>query len=915
MNRLVSFLMAVLATVAMSNSCLQNEAIESNEEELAASMLEAPEFEEGFTTTKVVLVEGDQYTNGVNFVWGPSESIGVYGTRLTNSKYVSANKYSTDGDPVFKGGSLFSSAKYAYYPYSTVNNSKSYTNVEGTVPQVQTFSTIHKKMTTDYKIGKVASSTYTGYRFSFTHVLNMIRYKVNATGTALEGDKLYSVTLTVNSATGEPRQLWGDFVMDISKDYQSAIKSWSQPSADMNTIKLNVEDEPVLKSGTTVTGYLTAAPTSAVGDLMTLVIRTDKHIATINVVSKAAFAPNKIINYPLTLANLNMTVENLPDPEEPGTPDVPEEPEIPAVHPVISSFSFTVADNPGKILGRRLVFRNNATSYDNVTVENCVVDTTNHTVSLYLPYLNNRTLVPTFDIPEGTSLYYDDVQILSGQTAVDFHAHPQISVVNEAGDAEIYTVNLTNTGLPVVVVNQETGTTNRETDSEYSKASTAWYNATGAKWLPKTADWQMTEGVDNFMVYNSDGTSAVVNKNGAVVNTPILASTRLRGNVTQQMPKKSFAVKLDAKSGVLGMAAHKRWVLLANWKDRTLLRNTVAFDMAKIFENTLEGGIEWNPTGQHVELIYNGVHVGTYFLCEQIKIDKNRLNINEPYDAEDAYSGNPADYGFLLECDDAYDESWKFTSRHYVPFLFKDDGNDAMVDYAKNIVYGVEENLYAGYQGTQSRFTTAFQTLDITSTVDFLLLQEIMMNSEMKHPKSCYMYINNGKLYAGPIWDFDWNTLPTSTSYSEEGYSYTASMLAKSKHYRKRSGYPTSPMSDSDANYMWYPMLVKSTAFKDTAKSRWDAVKGLLINYVDVEIPKIQAKIALSESENYKMWRVQTTRYSYGNPYGIGGGVCGDEQMSFSQSVSTLQSTLKKRINGMSYVSNKSWPNVTISNR
>jgi hypothetical protein len=86
----------------------------------------------------------------------------------------------------------------------------------------------------------------------------------------------------------------------------------------------------------------------------------------------------------------------------------------------------------------------------------------------------------------------------------------------------------------------------------------------------------MTEGVDNFMVYNADGTPAITDKNGATLSEPLFSGTRLRGNVTQQMPKKSFAVKLDKKSGVLDMKPHKRWVLLANWKDRTLMRNAVA---------------------------------------------------------------------------------------------------------------------------------------------------------------------------------------------------------------------------------------------------------------------------------------------------------------------------------------------------
>ena len=186
------------------------------------------------------------------------------------------------------------------------------------------------------------------------------------------------------------------------------------------------------------------------------------------------------------------------------------------------------------------------------------------------------------------------------------------------------------------------------------------------------------------------------------------------------------------------------------------------------------------------------------------------------------------------------------------------------------------------------------------------------MNSETQHPKSCYNYINNGIMYAGPIWDFDWNTLPTSSSYSEEGYSYTASMLTKASPSHQRSGYPSSPKNESDANYLWYPMLVKNATFKNLAAERWNAVSGAIQTYVTVEIPKIQAAIAASEAVNNKMWPVDSKsgflgqRYS---AYGIGGGYCGDEGKSFSDAVSTMQETLNSRISGMnSFVSGKNWP-------
>ena len=891
---------ALCAMMCMAVSCVnEDELIIESSNEIEAE-LELPVESDGFATTRSVVYET---SSGMEMYWGTSESIGVYGTSLTNSKFVSTNKYKETNNAVFSGGSLFKTPKYAYYPYSEDNASQSMSSVKGKLPQMQYFNTVTKKMNTDYKIGTYSSRTLFGYKFKFQHLLTFLKYTVNATGTALEGDELERITLTITQADGTPRQLWGDFTFDLTRANTEAITSWDTPEEGSNTLILGWSDTPVLSNNATYRGYLTAAPTSVPGDILHFEILTNKHKATFSRTSKATFKVNGLINYTLTLANFtDMVVEDVPQYVEP-------EP-TPGVTPVLNSMKFTVDQNQGKILSRTFsVSTSGSVTTNTVTEATCTIDEENKKITLNLPYLNNRKLVPTFEIPEGTQLVYEGGEIISGETEVDFATYKQVAVVNSAGEAAIYDVELTNSGLPVVVVNQKTGLVTSET-GDYQKASKTWYEATGTGWQPKESDWEMTDGDDNFMIYNADGTSALTDKNGAIVNEPILASTRVRGNVTQQMPKKPFAVKLDKKHGVLDMPSHKRWVLLANWKDRTLMRNAVAFGIADVFKNTLSGGLAWNPSGQFVELVYNGVHVGNYYLCEQIKIDSNRLDINDPYDKDDAYSGNAADYGYLLEMDDGYDETWKFITKSYIPFLFKDDGNDEMLNYAKGIVTGVEDLLAAG------KYDEAFETLDLNSIIDYWLVQELMMNSETKHPKSCYMYLNEGKLYGGPLWDFDWNTLPTSTSYSEEGYSYTKSMLDKASIKTRANSYPTA-VNESDESYIWYPMLVNSSEFKNVAAERWNAVKGALQTYVSTQIPAMKAKIAASEAVNSSMWAIDTkSSPKRSSAYGIGStflgqtfscGYCGDEGMTFDKAIETLQSTLNTRINGMDFVTNKNW--------
>lgn len=938
-ERILVLLCTALA-MCFFTSCSKDETAKDSFETIEA-VTEIPDEYDGLTGTRTVIYDTED--GGINLWWGAKESIGVYGTRLTNKKFTSTNKYKDAATTSFSGATLFSSPKYAYYPYRVENDGKKQTAVEGNIPANQSYSTAVRRLNHDYKVGKYASWSLSGTKFTFENIITFLRLKLDASGTALEGDNLSYIRMEVADANGNPRTMSGNFTFDITQSGANAITAW-EVAEGTNVANLSFVDQPELDAGKVIEGFLTVAPKMQSGDVIKFTVKTDKHIATFNRTSKLAYTPNKIVKYTLTLATVDgLVIEEIP-------PYEPEQPEVTEIDLTLKGFKFEVAKNQGKILARELYLNGTTTTSRTVTEKAATIDEENKTITLYIPYLNNRKLVPTFEVAEGAVVMTDTGVEIDGVNEVDFTGVKQIGVVNPtSGDAYVYNLELTNTGLPVVVVNQVTGTTSEELNGDYKLASEAWYLATQAKWVPKDADWPMDEdGSDNFMVYNADGTPAVTDKGGAVVESPIMASTRVRGNVTQQMPKKAFAVKLDAKSGVLGMPAHKRWVLLANWKDRTLMRNEVAFGLAKVFKQTFPtDGMAWNPSGQHVELVYNGVHVGNYYLCEQIKIDGGRLDINDPYDKDDAFSGNAADYGYLLENDDAIEKEnsgnlmstgsgdcWFYTA-NYIPFIFKDDldqdGNSssAIRNYVQDFVRGVENNLYAG------SYDTAFDKMDLTSFVDYWLVQELMMNNEAAQPKSCYMNINNGVLSAGPLWDFDWNTLPAS-GYSEASYSYSASMLQHAKEssswrktyycFHKKSGYPTATY-DGDRNYIWYPMLVKSAEFKTLAAQRWNAVKGALQAYA-ATIPTTAQKIAKSAEVNSGIWYLDSKSSSThrGTLYGIGGsysnstpgvtrGYCGDEAMTFDAACENLMNMLNNRISGMSYVSNQNWPSVAFSEK
>ncbi len=325
------------------------------------------------------------------------------------------------------------------------------------------------------------------------------------------------------------------------------------------------------------------------------------------------------------------------------------------------------------------------------------------------------------------------------------------------------------------------------------------------------------------------------------------ASLRGRGNSTWGYPKKPFAIKLDKKEEVLGMPRHKRWVLLANWMDRTLMRNSVAFEIAR------KTSLAWTPRGEFVEVVLNGEHLGNYYLCEHIKVDENRVNIvelDESDTEEPTISG-----GYLVEMDTYYDEINKFkTNIRQMPVNIKEPDeevlNSAQLAYIQGYFNRIESLLYDDNPPAGESY---MDYMDVASFIDWWLVHEVTLNGEPNHPKSSFMHKDReGKLFAGPVWDFDWGTFrPGSTNF-----------LTK--------------------NSIWFDKLFQDPEFVAEVKSRWDLLKPefeTVIDYINEEASYIRE----SAEVNSEMWPITTN-------------VNGDEKMSFDQAVNRLREVYIGRI-------------------
>jgi hypothetical protein len=326
-----------------------------------------------------------------------------------------------------------------------------------------------------------------------------------------------------------------------------------------------------------------------------------------------------------------------------------------------------------------------------------------------------------------------------------------------------------------------------------------------------------------------------------------------RGNTTWGHPKNPYSLKLDKKSKVLGMPTHKRWVLLANWMDRTLIRDAVAFEIARRTD-----GLEWTPDGRFVELVLNGQYAGNYYLCEQIKVDKNRVNITE-LDTK-ATSGDALTGGYIFELDINYDEAYKFySSRRNLPWMFKDpdEVNEAQYNYAVDYVNRMEEALY----DSASFAARAFEDyMELNSFVDYWFVYELTGNWEPNHPKSVYMHKDvNGKMIAGPVWDFDCGTY---TDYTTKSYTINTSV--------------------------YYDQLFQDETFRGLVKQHWQSEKPHF-EAIATFIDSLQTLLEASNAMNY-------ANYPIGQP------INGDEDLSYSDAIARLKRNYLNKLNWLDSV-------------
>jgi hypothetical protein len=352
--------------------------------------------------------------------------------------------------------------------------------------------------------------------------------------------------------------------------------------------------------------------------------------------------------------------------------------------------------------------------------------------------------------------------------------------------------------------------------------------------------------VDSKEIWISNAGYTIENAEGT-----ILASGKTdikgRGNSSwSDTPKKSYAIKFENGRSVLGMPYHKRWNLIPNYQDKTMVRNELAFKIGKILDY-----MAWTPRSEQVLLFLNNEYLGLYQITEAIKIDENRVDVDE-------IKVNNTDGGYVLEIDNHWKgEAFGFSTNHdgiYFSCSDPDSGLDVKVpSLGKTLLQVIKANTQEAenvlYSNEWLDENTGYRHyFDVPSFIDWWLAEELVKDFEINLLNGRYVYYDGQKIYAGPLWDMDltfgylwWWGGSNAEDFTTIG-------------------------NDIPGPSWWIDRMFEDPDFVSQVKARWNEKYPGLNTTLQQYINSRKAVLAPSIALDYRRWDLDTnidTEYDY----------------------------------------------------
>ena len=328
------------------------------------------------------------------------------------------------------------------------------------------------------------------------------------------------------------------------------------------------------------------------------------------------------------------------------------------------------------------------------------------------------------------------------------------------------------------------------------------------------------------IIYNGEGN--VNNINDAFNHYNGAIGIETRGNSTQDFDKKTYSLELrteaneDTSVNLLGMGGEEDWILHAMVIDKTQLKIPMSFYLSQRMGH-------YAPDWRYVELILNGDYRGLYILTERIKRDDDRVDIAR-LRTEDI-AGDQLTGGYILRIDwledfeptDGFESNYNSQSGDPMTFQWyypkANDIQPQQSQYIQDWMATFEEAVFApSFTNTQGIRYTDY--IKVESFTDFLLINEFSKNAD-GYKLSSYVYKDrdstDGRLVAGPIWDFDqtYGASEVCSNSDFTGWTYLQNQ---------------NNCEDLESMPMWWQTMMQDTLFQNRLKCRWTEFRSTFLH-------------------------------------------------------------------------------------
>lgn len=302
----------------------------------------------------------------------------------------------------------------------------------------------------------------------------------------------------------------------------------------------------------------------------------------------------------------------------------------------------------------------------------------------------------------------------------------------------------------------------------------------------------------------ADVTVSVADKEGGSYKdfSDSACNIKIRGNTTAWAEKKPWNIKLSGKQSILGMDKGKKWCLLANSFDKSLMRNSLSYDFG------LQNGVTYTCQSRFADVYINGVYNGNYLITEPVEAKKERVDV-------DAYNADSND--ILLELGTRNEAGVDHFTTNIYSTTFDvndpekgDDLTDAQVDAKIERVKTYLNEFENALRGRN--YNNILNYIDEDTFVNFYIVNELFKNVDFNF-SSTRFYIKDDRIYAGPLWDFDLSSGNCRQSVYADYYVDGVS----------HKGFYCQSMN-------WYRELLKNEEFYNKIKSRYADLQYVIQN-------------------------------------------------------------------------------------